>query len=171
MIIKGANYVLYLLVQGITSKRPPKPVSPAPGLKFQSGPNRRPPPPVKKPPLPNYKPERPAPPPLRKQDSKVSSLIIKVHYTFTIALYLEPHTALLDNFKEDVATKFEIKPHTISLWYKPENELVCIFDEPTFKHALANPTSGYRVTMWAYDERGKIAKIFGRLFIISNFRY
>ena len=79
-----------------------------------------------------------------------------MHYTFTIALYLDPHAALLDNFKEEVAAKFEIKPHTISLWYKPEKELVCIFDEPTFKHALVRPTSGYRVTMWAYDEKGNI---------------
>ncbi|KAI6652634.1 NADPH oxidase activator 1 isoform X7 [Oopsacas minuta] len=140
--------------QSLVSKRPPKPSSPAPNLKNSSGPNRRPPPPSKKPPLPNKKPERPSLPPMRKQDSKASNLIVKVHYTFTIALYLDPHAAMLDTFKGEVARKFNIKPHTISLWYKSRTELVCIFDEPTLKHALSHPTNEYRVTMWAYDEKG-----------------
>ena len=142
------------LGQGINKARPAKPTSPAPSLLEQRGANRRPPAPTKKPQLPQQKPTRPPPPPIRKQDSRLSSLIVKVHYTFTVALYLDPQTALLDSFKEEVANKFSVKPHLISLWYKPGTELVCIFDEPTLKHALSRPTDGYRVTMWAYDEKG-----------------
>ena len=142
------------LDQTINKVRPAKPTSPAPSFVEQRGANRRPPPPTKKPQLPQQKPTRPPPPPIRKQDSRLSHLIVKVHYTFTIALYLDPQTALLDSFKEEVANKFHIKPHSISLWYKPETELVCIFDEPTLKHALTKLKDGYRVTLWAYDEKG-----------------
>ena len=144
-----------ILGQVISKARPAKPTSPAPSFVEQKGANRRPPAPTKKPQLPQQKPARPPPPPIRKQDSKLSSLIVKVHYTFTVAIYVDPQTALLESFKEEVANKFRIKSHSISLWYKPEGELVCIFDEPTLKHALSSPRDGYRVTMWAYDEKGK----------------
>ena len=71
-----------------------------------------------------------------------------------MALYIDPNAMMLDLFREEVAKKLCVKPYTITLWYKPDGKLVCIYDEPTLKHALSNPKDGYRLTVWAFEEKG-----------------